>query len=59
MGGDKSTPETGTVSPPSQSKVEDFDITVSNLSEKLGFPPEFQEELKAVGGSLHVLAERF
>ena len=58
MGGDKSTPETGTVSPPSQSKVEDFDITVSNLPEKLGFPPEFQEELKAVGGSLHVLAER-
>ena len=58
LGGDKSTPETGTVSPPSQSKVEDFDITVSNLPEKLGFPPEFQEELKAEGGSLHALAER-
>ena len=35
LGGDKSTPETGTVSPPSQSKVEDFDITVSNLPKKL------------------------
>ena len=58
LGGDKSTPETGTVSPPSQSKVEDFDITVSNLPEKLGFPPEFQKELKAVGGSPHNLAER-
>ena len=58
LGGDKSTPETGTVSPPSQSKVEDFDITVSNLPEKLGFPPEFHEELKAERGSLHALAER-
>ena len=58
MGGDKSTPETGTLSPPSQSKVEDFDITVNNLPEKLGFPPEFQDKLKAVGGSVHVLAHR-
>ena len=58
LGGDKSTPETGTLSPPSQSKVEDFDITVSNLPEKLGFPPEFQEELKSVGGSIHSLAEK-
>ena len=57
LGGDKSTPETGTPNPPSQSKVEDFDITVNNLPEKLGFPPEFQDELKAVGGSIHVLAQ--
>ena len=58
MGGDKCTPETGTLSLPSQSKVEDFDITVSNLPEKLRFPPEFQEDLKAEGGSLHALAEK-
>ena len=58
LGGDKSTPETGTVSPPSQSKVEEFDITVSNLPEKLGFSPEFRKDLKAVGGSPHALAER-
>ena len=54
LGGDKSTPGTGTVSPPSQTKVEDFDITVSNLPEKLGFSPKFRKELKAVGGSPHV-----
>ena len=58
LGGVKSTPEAGTSSPPSQSQVEDFDITVSNLPEKLGFPPEFQEELKSVGGSIHSLAEK-
>ena len=58
LGRDKYTPETGTLNPPSQSKLDDFDITVNNLPEKLGFPPEFQEELKAVGGSLHILAER-
>ena len=48
LGGVKSTPEAGTTSPPSQSQVEDFDITVSNLPEKLGVPPEFQEELDSV-----------
>ena len=58
MGGVKSTPEAGTSSPPSQSKVEDFDITVYNIPEKIGFPPEFQEELKSVGGSIHSLAEK-
>ena len=58
LGGVKSTPEAGTTSPPSQSQVEDFDITVSNLPEKLGFPPEFQEELKSVGGSIHILVEK-
>ena len=58
LGGDKSTPETGTVSPPSQTKVDNFDITVANLPEKLGFSSEFREELKAVGGSPHDLAER-
>ena len=57
-GGVKSTPEAGTSSPPSQSQVKDFDITVSNLPEKLGFPHEFQEELKSVGGSIHSLAEK-
>ena len=58
LGGVKSTPEAGTLSPPSQSKVEDFDILVANLPEKLGFTPEFQEELKSVGGSIHSLAEK-
>ena len=58
LGGVKSTPEAGTISPSSQLQVEDFDITVSNLPEKLGFPPEFQEELKSVGGSIHSLAEK-
>ena len=57
LGGVKSTPETGTINPPSQSEVEDFDITVNNLPESIGFPPEFQEELKAVGGSVHVLVQ--
>ena len=56
MGGVKSTPEAGTLSPPSQSKVEDFNISVASLPEKLGFTPEFQEELKSVGGSVHSLA---
>ena len=42
LGGVKSTPEAGTISPPSQSEVEDFDITVSNLPEKLGFSSDFQ-----------------
>ena len=58
LGGVKSTHEAGTLSPPSQSKVEDFDISVANLPEKLGFTPEFQEELKSVGGSIHSLAEK-
>ena len=58
LGGVKSTPKAGTISPPSQSQVEDFDITVSNLPEKLGFSPEFQEDLKSVGGSIHSLVEK-
>ena len=58
LGGVKSTPEAGTLSPPSQSKVEDFNISVENLPEKLGFTPEFQEELKSVGGSIHSLTEK-
>ena len=58
MSGVKSTQEAGTISPPSQSQIEDFDITVSNLPEKLGFSSEFQEELKSVGGSIHSLAEK-
>ena len=39
--------------------VDDFDITVSDLPEKLGFFPEFRKELKAVGGSPHNLAVVF
>ena len=57
LGGDKSIPETGTLSPPSQSKVEDFDITVNNLPEKIGFPPEFQAKLEAIGGNVHMLVQ--
>ena len=47
--------EAGTVIPPPQSQIEDFDINVLNLPEKLGFSSEFQEELKSVGGSVHSL----
>ena len=57
LDGGKSTHKTGTKNPPSKSRVEDFDITVNNLPEKLGFPPELQDKLKAVGGSVHVLAQ--
>ena len=57
LDGGKSTHETGTKNPPSKSRVEDFDITVNNLPEKIGFPPEFQAELEAVGGSVHMLAQ--
>ena len=55
---DISLQEAGTNIPPSQSQIEDFDITVANLPEKLGFSSEFQEDLKSVGGSVHVLAEK-
>ena len=58
LGGVKSTPEAGTQNPPTQSKVDEFDILVQNLPEKLNFSPEFQEELKSVGGSVHSLAEK-
>ena len=58
LGGVKSTPEAGTLSPPTQSKVDEFEILVQNLPEKLGFSPEFQEELKSVGGNIHSLAEK-
>ena len=58
LGGDKSTPETGAISPPSNIEVDNFDITVANLPEKLGFSSEFRDELKAVGGNPHYLAER-
>ena len=30
----------------------EFDITISNLPEKLSFSPEFQGELEAVGGNI-------
>ena len=47
-GGVKSTSEVGT--------DEEFDISVNNLPEKLGFSPEFQAELEAVGGNVNSLA---
>ena len=53
-----SSQEAGTNIPPPQSQIEEFDITVSNLPEKLGFSSEFREDLKSVGGSVHVLAEK-
>ena len=53
-GGVKSTSEVDTNPPPLPSS--EFDITVANLPEKLGFSPEFQEELVAVGGNIHSLA---
>ena len=58
LGGDKSTPETGAISPPSNIELDDFDITVANLPEKLGFSSEFQDELKAFGGNPDYLAGR-
>ena len=54
-GGVKSTFEVGTISPPLPSS-EEFNISVANLPEKLGFSPEFQEELVSVGGNVHSLA---
>ena len=57
-GRDISSQEAGTNIPPPQSKIEEFDITVANLPEKLGFSSEFREDLKSVGGSVHVLAEK-
>ena len=53
---DKSPQEAGTIIPPPQSQIEDFDINVLNLPEKLGFSLEFQEKLKSVRGSVHSLA---
>ena len=55
-GGVKCTFEVGTNPPPPPSS--EFDITVANLPEKLGFSPEFQEELVAVGGNIHSLATK-
>ena len=57
-GRENSSQEAGTNIPPPQSQIEEFDITVSNLPEKLGFSLEFREDLKSVGGSVHVLAEK-
>ena len=55
-GGVKSTSEVGTNPPPIP--CSEFDISVANLPEKLGFSPEFQEELVAVGGNIHSLATK-
>ena len=53
-GGDKTTSEVGT-NPPPWSKDSEFDISVSNLPENLGFSADFQAELEAVGGNLQSL----
>ena len=58
LGRDKSTLETGAISSQINSEEDDFDITVADLPEKLGFSPQFLEELNIVGGNPHYLAER-
>ena len=50
-GGVKTTSEVGT-NPPTHSDY-DFDISVNNLPEKLGFSTEFKAELKSIGGDVH------
>ena len=55
-GGVKSTSEVGTNPPPLPDL--EFDITVSNLPEKLGISPEFQAELEAVGGNVNSLTTK-
>ena len=55
---DKSTSETGAINSHLNSEEDDFDITVADLSEKLGFYPHFLKELEAVGGNPYSLAER-
>ena len=55
-GGVKSTSEVGTKNPPPLPNSDEFDISVANLPKKLGFTPEFQEELVSVGGNIHSLA---
>ena len=55
-GGVKSTSEVGTNPPPLPDH--ECDISVSNLPEKLGFSPEFQAELEAVGGNVNSLATK-
>merc|ERR1712240_616381 len=55
-GGVKSTYEVGT-NPPIHPDC-DFDISVNNLPEKLGFSSEFQVELKSMGGDIHSLATK-
>ena len=56
LGGVKCTPEVNTKNPPPLPNSDEFDISVANLPEKLGFSPEFQEELVSVGGNIHSLA---
>ena len=55
-GGVKTTSEVGT-DPPIHPDSE-FDISVNNLPEKLGFSVEFQAELKSMGGDVHSLATK-
>ena len=56
-GGVKITSEVAT-NPPIHPDSE-FDISVINLPEKLGFSVEFQAELKSMGGDFHSLATKF
>ena len=53
-GGVKSTSKVGT-SPPPIPDSDNFDVTVNNLPEKLGFTPLLQEQLASVGGNVHSL----
>ena len=55
--GIKPSSEVGTNSPLKEVD-ENFDITISNLPEKLGFSAEFQEELTLVGGNVEFLAKK-
>ena len=55
-GGVKTTSEVGT-DPPIHPDSE-FDISVNNLPEKIGFLVEFQAELKSMGGDIHSLAQK-
>ena len=48
LGGVKSHQEVGTI-PPFLPSSEEFDISVANLPEKLGFSSQFQEELAVAG----------
>ena len=51
LGGAKLPREVGTVTTPTISYEDDYDVTIANLPEKLGLSPEFLEELAKVGGN--------
>ena len=56
-GGDKSTSEVGINLPP-HSPDSEFDISVNDLPEKLGFSADIQSELEAIGGNLQSLTTK-